>query len=566
MSRPEEEPNSNPAAEASAVGADVVGRHKRGLFGRTALISIFTLLSRVLGYAREIIAAAIFGDKSGVFDAFITAWRIPNLFRRFLGEGALSTSFQTALTKVDAEEGEDAGRALFWETMRLLAGILLVVCLITMAAISAIPDKMPVTGWEWLGEDPGYVRDLGVRMMPFVVLVCMAALVSGALNVRGHFAAPAFAPAALNVVWIASLGVAWFWVRDADSEAMLDLARARALAWGVLAAGLVQLVVQIPALRRTGFLGARKDALQSVKGNTGGMTVLKRAAPLAFGAAVYQINVMIDGLMAESLLDDGGPTLHYLANRVQQFPMALIAASATSAVFPALQAHGQVGDRRAVRDLHDRTHRAILFVALPASVGLFALAGPIISVSFERGAFGQEGVLRAAAALRILALTLIPAGAVGLVARTYYSLGDFRSPVRISVVMLLANIGLNVCFVAGMGMDVDGLAAATMVTSWGTLVMLLPGLSKRLELPSSATNFLGPCARMASASIAMGVVAFAVEAATARTLGDATALVLAMTAGVLCYAAIAKWLRIDEMSAMLERLQRAKDKRAGRNR
>ena len=557
MREPEvDPPPASAELSARAEGADVVGRHTRGLLSRTALISVFTLVSRILGYVREILSAAIFGDRSGVFDAFITAWRIPNLFRRFLGEGALSTSFQTALTQVDAERGEEAGRQLFWETARLLTGILLGLCLITMAAIAAMPDHMPLTGWAWLGADPGYVRDLGVRMMPFVVLICGAALVSGALNVRGHFAAPAIAPAALNLVWIAFLGIAWVHVEEAPSADQLDLARARILAWGALAAGVAQLLVQLPALRRTGFLVARRAAYIGHKGGLGGLAVLRRAVPLAFGAAVYQINVMIDGLMAEGLLRDGGPTLHYLANRVQQFPMALIAASATSAVFPALQAHGQVGDRAAVRRLHDRTHRAILFVALPASVGLWVLARPIIAVSFERGAFGGEGVVRAAAALRILAITLVPAGAVGLVARTYYALGDFRTPVRISVAMLIANVGLNVLFVLGLGMDVDGLACATMVTSWGSLALLLPGLSRRLALPSSSTLFLGPCARMLGASAAMGAVAYGVERLVSRTGHFGLALLAAMAAGALSYALLALWLRIEEVRGMRERVVR----------
>lgn len=179
-------------------------RHRR-LARRTALVSSLTLVSRVLGYVREMVSAALFGDRSGIYDAFITAWRVPNLFRRFLGEGALSTSFQTALTGVDEDHGEGAGRTLFTRTLRLLLGLVVGLCLLVMAVVVLMPDRMPVTGWAWLGQDPGPVRDLTLRVMPFVVLICVSALVTGALHVRGRFAAPAIAPAAMNVVWIVTL-------------------------------------------------------------------------------------------------------------------------------------------------------------------------------------------------------------------------------------------------------------------------------------------------------------------------------------------------------------------------
>ena len=148
---------------ATTRGADLVGRH-RGLFGRTALVSGLTLVSRVLGYVREMISAALFGDRSAVYDAFITAWRVPNLFRRFLGEGALGTSFQTALTEVDGNHGEETGRRLFLDTLRLATLILVGLCLVVMGLARLVPDEMPFTGWRWLGADPEPVRDLVGRL------------------------------------------------------------------------------------------------------------------------------------------------------------------------------------------------------------------------------------------------------------------------------------------------------------------------------------------------------------------------------------------------------------------
>ena len=523
--------------------------------GRTALISVWTLASRILGYVREMISAALFGDSSAVFDAFITAWRVPNLFRRFLGEGALSTSFQTALTEADGDHGEDAGRRLFGRTLLALLALAGGVCAVVMAGVSLMPDRMPGTGWAWLGSDPGYVRELTLRVMPFVVLVCVSALAGGALQVRGSFAAPAFAPVALNAVWILVLVAIWFGGEGSGPDPARDLERARWLAWGVLLAGAAQLAVQLPALRRTGFIGEGGVSSSRVPDEPGAGLVLRRALPLAFGAAVYQINVMVDGLMAEGLLPDGGPTLHYFANRVQQFPMALIAIAATSAVFPALQAHGHRKDLRAVRDLHDRTHRAICFVALPASAGLLALAGPIVEVSFGRGAFGVEGVTRTSAALAALAVALVPAGAVGLVARTYYALGDFRTPVRVSAWMLVVNALLNLGFVRLLHLDVDGLAWATVTTSWLSLLLLWPRSSSKLELPPREVE-LGPSlVRMLLASGGVYLAARLCWLSLSST-GEVLALLLSIGAGVLAYVASARVLGVEELQPLLRRLSR----------
>ncbi|MCP3917861.1 MAG: murein biosynthesis integral membrane protein MurJ [bacterium] len=526
-------------------GADLVGRHRR-LLSRTALVSGLTLVSRILGYVREMVSAALFGDRSAVYDAFITAWRIPNLFRRFLGEGALSTSFQTSLTRTDGTQGEEAGRALFHATLRMVTWILLALCVVVTLAVLAMPDAMPFTGWRWLGADPEPVRDLVSRLMPFVVLVCLSALIGGALQVRGHFASPAWAPAAMNVAWIGALvvvGVSFGWTvdpRDMDRH----MAMTRALAWGVLAAGVVQLVVQVPALRAQGLIGGARVDWRSARGEAG--AVLRRAAPLAVGAAVYQINVMLDGLMAEGLLPDGGPTLHYYANRVQQFPMALIAVAATSAVFPALQAHGHRGDRQAVRALHDRTHRAIAFVALPASIGLYALSEPVIRVSFEHGAFGAEGVERTAGALRMLCFAILPAGAMGLVARTFYALSDFRTPVVVSSAMLVLNVALNLFCIRVLSLDVDGLALATATTSWVGLAVLFPLLRRRLHLPAGEAGVASALSRMLLAALGCGLSAWWVESLARESLGGAGALGVAILLGMGVYLVLVLLLRVPE--------------------
>ncbi len=533
-------------------------------------MSVLTLLSRILGFVREVMSAALFGDRSGIYDAFVTAWRVPNLFRRFLGEGALSTSLQTALTEVDGDHGAEAGRRLFVRTLALVAALVAGVCAVTMGLVLLVPDTLPGTDWHWLGADPLAVRELCVRLFPFLFLVALAALAGGALQVRGRFAAVAIAPAAMNVVWIGALALiggrhGWVETGAPAPPDAVQLEMARTLAWGVLLAGVVQLLVHVPPLLRAGLLvrangSARASAAESERETHGAWTVLRTSTPLALGAAVYQINVMVDGLMAESLLPDGGPSAHYYANRIQQFPLALIAFAATSSVFPALKALGHTKRLGELRGLHDRTQLAICFLALPASAGLFVLAHPICRALFQHGAYGPEGVSRMAATLAMLGLALVPAGAVGLASRSYYALADFRTPVRISIAMLAANAALNVAFVVGAGMDADGLALATALTGWGNLVLLLPGLYRRIgvERTERGASPGSRLVRMALASAGAAGLARGAYDGTLWIAGEARsglALATAAAVGVGGYAALALALRIPEARAVGARLR-----------
>ena len=327
------------------------------------------------------------------------------------------------------------------------------------------------------------------------------------------------------------------------------------LALGVLAAGVTQLCVQVPALYKTRLL-ARGERFSTSEKRSGALGVLKRSAPLALGAAVYQVNVMIDGLMAEGLLTDGGPTLHYYAGRLQQFPMALIAVAATSAVFPALKALGHRGERGDLRGLHDKTQLAISFVALPASFALFALAIPIVSVSFERGAFTAEGVERTASALRGLSLAILPAGAVGLVARTYYALGDFSTPVRVSIIALAVNVVLNVFFIVGLQMDVSGLAWATTLTSWGNLAMLLPGLRKRELLPASSERWFERIAPQVVCALACAGAAFGVHFFVFEAKNSFVGLGVSVAIGLVVFGVFANLLNVNEWRNLKSRLGR----------
>lgn len=538
-----------------------------GLAGRTVLVSAMTLLSRLLGFAREVLMASLFGDTSVVSDAFLTAWRVPNLFRRLLGEGALSTSLQATLTEVDSESGDAAGRRLFLRTVSLAFWLLMIVCLGGMALVAWIPDDLNLAGWQVLGGGNQLLRDLTLRLLPYVVFVCLTALAGGALQVRGHYLVPSLAPALMNVTWIAALlaiGLAFGWsggpgeLLDGVDQRQWEMARW--LSWGVLLGGVVQLLLHLPPLVRRGLLaGPRTLRRAGEDANARGPSdVLRMAAPLALAAAVYQINVMIDGLMAYRLLEEGGPTALYYANRIQQFPLALVALAATTAVFPLIKAHAHLGELDALRRLHDRSQLGILFLALPATLGLLALAQPISSVLFEHGQYGPAGIERVTAGLSVLAFALVPAGAAGLVGRTYIAMGDTRTPVRTSIWMMLTNMGLNLLFVKGFGMDVGGLALATVITIWGNLIWLLLAMPGKLALPKSAPGTLRQIGRVSLAALATGAGAWL--ASWPLSAGEGVAqlirLGVGICAGLAAFVFTAQGLKLDQWTDFQGRLAR----------
>ncbi|MBK7878715.1 MAG: murein biosynthesis integral membrane protein MurJ [Planctomycetes bacterium] len=538
---------------------DVVGRHAR-LVARTALISFLTLLSRIAGFVRETKTAALFGDASGVSDAFITAWRIPNLFRALMGEGAIVTALQTELTRVDHERGEAAGRAFFHSMLRLVTRLCAVVCVLAMLVAWFLPDRMPITGWGWLGEHPAAVREFTVRMLPFVVLVCLSAVVGGALNVRGHFLAPSIAPVVMNLGWIAAL-VAVGWAFGAGpagagpSEHDEQMGMARWLATYVLVAGVILLVVQLPALRGAGLAGASSSEERALS-RRAAWSALRAGLPLALGAAAYQVHALVGGVLAIALLPQGGSSLLYYVTRLQQLPLSLVAIAATSAVFPMLTALGERRELDRVRQLHDRTHLAVAYVAVPASLGLAFFAEPILAACFQHGEFAAAGVERAAWGLRALALAILPAGAAGLVARTYYALGRPQTPVWIAFALVFVNVGLSVGAVAGLGLDLEGLAWSTTICAWLNLLLLLPGLRGRLALPPSQERVLPRLGRIGLAAGLSTGLAWATWVAWLGTSGSPVALMLCILLSVGLYGAFSQLLAIEEWRELLSRVRK----------
>ncbi|HUR28988.1 MAG TPA: lipid II flippase MurJ, partial [Planctomycetota bacterium] len=355
-----------------------------------------------------------------------------------------------------------------------------------------------------------------------------------------------------------SHGLPWSGTADPLPQAE-QLSMARVLCWAVLASGILQLAIQIPALRRHGLAGGERA--KSFDPVPVAWDVLRTSAPLAIGAAVYQVNVMIDRLMAYGMLQEGGTSAFHYATRIQQFPVALIATAATAAVFPSLKALGHTGQRVELRALHDRAQLAVCYLALPASVGLIVLAQPITAVLFQHGNFTATGVGRSADALSMLALSILPTGAIALTSRAYYALGDFKTPVRIAVLMLACNTLLNVFLVRGLALDAAGFALATSISGWLNLCLLWPGLHRRLGLPKTHAGFFTRLSKMACAALLCAAAAWLTRWLVSG--GDevsgwraAFALAAGIGAAIVSYAAASAVLRLEEWRELRARFTR----------
>mgnify|MGYP006283799657 CR=1 FL=1 len=435
--------------------------HSRAIVKNAAVVGGATLLSRVLGFLRDVIVAYALGA-GPLADAFFVAFRVPNLLRRLFAEGSLTMAFVPVFTRIENEDGTDEAYVMARSVWVWLLIILLPLTLI--ALFFAEPLTMIIApGFK---EDPAVFAttvDLVRICFPYIILVSGMALCMGILNAKNHFLAPALGPVALNVVLIVSaLSGAWF-----------GMSVPYALAWGVLIAGVVQVLMQIPPLKSRGYdwFGPIRLAHRGVV-RTG-----KLMLPTVFGAAVYQINIVIGTILA-SFLAAGSISYLYYADRLVQFPLGIFGVAVSTAALPSLSAIATTGDMREFGDTLRSSLRLTMFISLPATAGLIALAEPLIAVLFGRGEFTPEAVNATSWALIGYGVGLPAFALVRPLVSAFYALEDTRTPVIIAAVCLLIYVTVGVSLM--WPLDHVGLALATTVASWGNAIMLIVMLRRRV--------------------------------------------------------------------------------------
>ncbi|MBW2515693.1 MAG: murein biosynthesis integral membrane protein MurJ, partial [Deltaproteobacteria bacterium] len=425
------------------------------------VVGAATLLSRILGFLRDAVIAWYFG--AGQYsDAFIAAFRIPNLLRKLLGEGSISNAFVPVLTDYLATDGREEAfrlaRSALWVLSILLVavsfiGILLAPLIVKIIAPGFIdaPDKLALTIM------------LTRIMFPYIFFIGLVALCMGILNVFGHFAAPALAPVLLNLAIIFSV---LFLCPHLDTPVL-------GLAIGVMIGGILQLFLQMPAMAGQGFNFWQKTKIW----HPGLKKMSRLMPPVILGGAVYQINVMV-GTLLGSFLAEGSVAVLYFADRLVQFPLGIFAIAAATAVLPSLSRQAALNDLNALKETFGYAIRLTLFLTIPSMMGLIVLREPIITVLFQRGEFSPQATLLTAQALLYYAIGLWAFSAVRIVAATFFALKDTRTPMVMASVSILANIGLGIILMKPLAHA--GLALATSLASVLNLALLVLALRKKL--------------------------------------------------------------------------------------
>ncbi len=430
-----------------------------GLLQSIATVGGFTLISRLLGFLRDILIAGILGAGAGA-DAFFVAFKLPNLFRRLFAEGAFSMAFVPMYAGRVEDGGKERARAFAEASFSVLFWTLLL--FVTVFEL-AMPLVMHVFAPGFVGV-PGKF-DLAVTLtritFPYLMFVSLVSLMAGVLNSLGRFAAAAATPILLNFCLIgAILGLANF--TETPSHA---------LAWGVAAAGGVQFLWLYAACAREGiWLRLPRPRLTpDVK------ALARRMLPVALGAGIYQINLVIDTIIA-SLLPTGAIAYLFYADRVNQLPLGVIGVAVGTALLPLLSRQVRAGEQAAAHHSQNRAIEFVLLLTLPAAAALVVIAEPLIRVMFERGAFGAAETAATGAALGVYAMGLPAYVLVKALAPGFFAREDTATPVKISVFCLVVNLVLNLLLMGPF--QHVGIAAATAVSSWinaGLLAYVLHG-------------------------------------------------------------------------------------------
>ncbi len=464
-------------------------------------ISGATLVSRILGFARDMVVALTFGA-GPVTDAFFVAFRIPNMLRRLLAEGALSTAVIPVFTEYSATRP----RSEFLAMLRaVLAAALLALAATTALGVAGAPWILAVIA-PGFGADPAQAAlavFLTRVMLPYLVLVGLAALAMGALQVHGRFFAAALGPAVLNVGMIAGV--------------VLLAARVQppvlALALGVLAGGAGQLAIQVPSLRRCGALVAPGGDLR----HPALARIARLLLPAVFGLAAVQVTVFVNTLLA-SLLPTGSISFLYYADRVMEFPLGVFGIALASASLPLMARQAAAGDHAGLAGTLNFALRVAVYVSVPAAVGLIVLRVPITRVLFERGQFGPDDTAATAVALAWYAAGLVGFAGARIAAQAFYAAGDAATAVKLGVL----SVGANVVAAVGLMHPLahGGLALASSISAYVNLGLLLLAARRRFG-PLGGRALLAGTGRALAASAPLALWCAALAALRPATLGRA---------------------------------------------
>lgn len=426
-----------------------------------ATVGGWTMASRVLGFLRDMLIAASLGA-GPLADAFFVALKLPNLFRRFFGEGAFNAAFVPAFAALLTTRGPQAAREL---AERMATLMTLWLALLTGLGILLMPQLMRLLapGFADRPEQLALAIELARITFPYLLLICLTALVSGVLNGLGKFAAAAAAPIFFNILSVAAL-----WVL-----APVVPTPAHALAWGVTASGVVQLVFVLWAARAAGM---PVNPLRLPRLTPEARGVLRRMGPGLVGAGVTQLNLAIDVIIA-SFLPAGAVSFLYYADRVAQLPLGVIGAAVATALLPILAKQISAMQPLSAHRSMNRALEISIALALPAALALAVLALPILQALFQRGAFGAAEARATSWALVAYAFGLPAFVLVKVFVPGFFARGDTATPVKVGVACVCLNLALNLLLMGPL--QHVGVALSTALAAWANTAALALILARR---------------------------------------------------------------------------------------
>jgi putative peptidoglycan lipid II flippase len=459
-------------------------------------VAIATIASRVLGLVRD--KATVYFFPGLTADALYLAWTIPNLFRRFFGEGALSAALVPVLAETERREGREGrnrvARSVIWSLIALLVPLTLVLLL----TLTVVPERAFFVLFQ--SDEMARVTLRLLRWtLPYLVFICVAGQMQAVANLAGRFFLPALTPAFGNVTWIAGAVVAGLLAHGAATAPDPTW-----VAIGMLAGGALQVFCQWLELLRVG-----ENCLAPAPIRTREVTeISRRMTPMLLGMAAGQINVLVDPFVAQKMIEGshaiGAVTQLNLATRLMQFPLGVVGVALGTAVYPALARAAARNDTKELGHALGSALRTATTLCLPAIFGLVALAGPIMGLLFEGGKFGAEAAEASGSCMAAFAPTLLFQTAVLLLARAEYARGNQRRPVVVSLVAIGVNTVLDFVFVIPFG--APGIAAVTSIAAFVNVWLLMRGLrldgfDARRELWLPALRVLAPSAAMFGAVV-----------------------------------------------------------------
>ena len=436
------------------------GTQESGIARSSLIVSLMTFISRILGLVREIVFAAVFGDGAAA-DAFFVAFKIPNFLRRLFAEGAFSQAFVPVLSEYRKKRTFEEIKTLVDHVAGRLS---LILFLVTLIGVVAAPMLASVFAWGYRDSPDKFALlvDMLRITFPYILLISLTGFAGSILNSYGRFAVPALTPIFLN---LALIGCALF-ISHLLAEPVL------ALAWGVLLAGIIQLMFQLPFLHHLRLMPTPKLKPK----HEGVDKVIALMLPVMFSVSVGQINLMLDTFLATWLEGDGAVSWLYYSDRLMELPLGIFAIAIATVILPALSRLHAAADADKFLDTLDWSLRTLLLVGLPATLALIVLAEPLIVTIYQRGAFSVESVIPTAQALKAYSLGLLGFMSIKVLVTAYFSRQDTSTPVRYAVIAMVCNMVFNLILIIPLAHV--GLALATSLSAFLNGGLLLFGLVK----------------------------------------------------------------------------------------